>query len=101
MLKELTELFFHVVGGLLIMIGCFGAWMNWKIVRQQIRFSRGEVERNSSMAPFIGFALPLGCLFFASLRVHFLWTWLLDPFSAWIILSGPFAIWKKLTRSRS
>lgn len=93
------ELFFHLIGGLLITLGFFVAWMNWNIVRHQIRFARGEVDRNSSMAPFIGLALPLGCLLFSSLRVHALWVWLLDPFSAWLVLSVPLVLWKKLTRS--
>lgn len=99
--KQQAVFVLHCIGGFLIALGLLTALLNWGIWRAQKRLEREGSTRHISMVALIGFALPLGCLFFPLLRVHALWVWLLDPFSAMLVLSLPLWLWQQLTRSRS
>lgn len=99
--KQQAFFVLHCIGGFLIALGLLTALLNWGIWRAQKRLERAGSTRHISMLCLIGFALPLGCLFFSMLRFHALWVWLLDPASVWLVLSLPLWLWQRLTRSRS
>jgi len=99
--KQQAFLVFHCIGGLFIALGLATACLNWVILRVQKQLEREGSKRHISMIFLVGFALPIGCLFFAPLRWCTLWVWLLDLPSVYLVLSVPVWLWQKITRSSS
>ena len=78
-----------LIGLILIAFGLLVAVLNWGLLRAQQNLMRQNINRNISMVFLLGFALPIGCLLIAPLRIHALWVWIFDPASLWLVGSSP------------
>lgn len=84
-----------------IFFGGFVALLNWWFLSLQILSRRRGETHSPSMIGAIGALLPLGCLCFPALRIHALWVWLLDPFTASLVLNRTRDIWNQWTKQKT
>ncbi|RYX85216.1 hypothetical protein EON83_06375 [bacterium] len=79
--------------------GSFAAFFNWTYLYADYQCRKRGENRHVSMVGAIGLLLPIGCLINPAWRIHALWTWLLDPFTAvcvfYLIQSVPSFIRRK------
>lgn len=81
------QIFFESTGIALIMLGTLFTLFNWIFFFMDLKLKREGANRHISMVGAVGLCLPLGFLFFDTLRPHAFWIWLLDPASS--LVFGP------------
>ena len=74
-----------LIGLIFIAFGLLAAVLNWGYWRMNRDLQRRQIDRHVSMVFLVGFALPIGCLLIAPLRIHALWVWILDPASLYLV----------------